>query len=226
MNIVLDVLVIAIVIGSVILGWRRGFVKSISGLLSLVLAMVIVSSFAGPVAQKVDEAVIEPWAIKQVVKTQEGLTADAPASELDLVSVNRSISDRFGVNILGVEDTMGAATVGEYIGSVLKTTGITLTISTAVATIGLFILSWVAVWLIGLLLKPILKLPVLRQCNGVLGVVIGLVSAAILLMVLAYTVQSLGATKPDALFGAQTVEKTVLFKKIVEINPLGNWISK
>lgn len=226
MNLVLDILVVVIVIGSAILGWRRGFLKSISGLLSLVLAIVIVSSFAQPVAEKLDDTVVRPWAVNQVIKTQEGLTADAPVEQLDLAVVNQGIADKFGVNILGVETSTQASTVGEYIEAVLKQIGITVTVSMALATVGLFALASLGVWLIGLLLKPILKLPVLRQCNGILGVMAGLVSAALILMVLVYAVEMVGGSNPDALLGAQTVEKTYIFKHIADMNPLSNWITK
>ena len=224
MHIVLDILVVGIVVGSIILGWRRGFVKSISGLISLVLAVVIVSSFAQPVAEKLDDTVVRPWAVKQVVKTQEGLTLDASVDQMDLAVINQGISDKFGVDILGVEDSMGAATVGEYIDGMLRRIGVTVTVSMALATIGLFALAWLGTLLIGLLLKPILKLPILRQCNGILGVVVGLVSASLILMVLACVVELGGKTDP--MFGAQTVEKTYIFKHITEINPFVNWITK
>ncbi|MBO5784354.1 MAG: CvpA family protein [Clostridia bacterium] len=224
MHIVLDILVVGIVVGSIILGWRRGFVKSISGLISLLLAVVIVSSFAQPVAEKLDDTVVRPWAVKQVVKTQEGLTLDASVDQMDLAVINQGISDKFGVDILGVEDSMGAATVGEYIDGMLRRIGVTVTVSMALATIGLFALAWLGTLLIGLLLKPILKLPILRQCNGILGVVVGLVSASLILMVLACVVELGGKTDP--MFGAQTVEKTYIFKHITEINPLVNWITK
>ena len=224
MHIVLDILVVGIVLGSIILGWRRGFVKSISGLLSLVLAVIIVSSFAQPVSERLDNTIVRPWAVNQVIKTQEGLTADAPVEQLDLAVVNQGIADKFGVNVLGVEDAMGATTVGEYIEAVLKHIGVTVTVSMALATIGLFALAWLGTLLIGLLLKPILKLPILRQCNGILGVAVGLISAALILMVLVYVVELGGKTDPT--FGAQTVEKTYIFKHITEINPLVNWITK
>lgn len=224
MNILLDILVIVVVVGSIILGWRRGFIKSISGLLSLILAFVIVSSFAQPVGVRLDDAVVRPWAVKQVINSQEGLTADAPVEQLDLAMVNQGIADKFGVNVLGVEGTTEATTVGEYIEAVLKQMGVTVTISTAIATVGLFALAWLGMLLIGLLLKPILKLPILRQCNGLLGVAAGLVSAALILMVLAAVVELGGKT--DGLFSPETVEKTYLFKHIQNINPLANWIIK
>ena len=224
MNILLDLIVVVIVVGSAILGWRRGFIKSVSGLISLILTLVIVSSFAQPVGVKLDDTVVRPWAVKQVVNSQEGLTVDAPVEQLDLATVNQGISDKFGVNVLGVEGTMGAATVGEYIEAVLKHIGVTVTISTAIATVGLFALAWLGMLLIGLLLKPILKLPILKQCNGLLGVAAGLVSAALILMVLAATVKLGG--KPDGMFGPETVEKTYLFKHIQGMNPLTNWIIK
>ena len=224
MHIVLDILVIGIIVGSVILGWRRGFVKSVSGLISLVLAVVIVSSFAQPVAEKLDDAVVRPWAVKQVIKTQEGLTSDAPVDQLDLAVINQGIADKFGVNVLGVEDAMGAATVGEYVEAVIRHVGFTVTVSMALATIGLFALSWIGMLLIGLLLKPILKLPILKQCNGLLGVAVGLISASLILMVLACAVEFGGKT--DSMFGPAMVEKTYIFKHITEINPLMNWIIK
>ncbi len=226
MNLVLDILVIGIVVGSVILGWRRGFIKSISGLLGLVLAIFVVSSFAQPIAEKLDDAVVRPWAVNQVIKTQEGLTPDAPIEQLDLAVVNQGIADKFGVNILGVDHSSGASTVGDYIESVIKHIGVTVTVSMALATIGLFALTWIGVRLIGLLLRPILKLPVLRQFNGILGVMAGLVSAALILMVLVYAVELIGGSRPDAVLGAQTVEKTYIFKHIAQINPLVNWITK
>ena len=201
MHIILDLLVVGIVVGSSSVGWRRGFVRSIWGVIGLVWAVVVVSWLA-----------------------QEGLTADAPVDQLDLAVVNQGISDKFGVDILGVEDAMGATTAGEYVEAVMKHIGVTVTVSMALATIGLFASAWIGMLLIGLLLTPILKLPILRPCNGILGVAVGLISAALILMVLACVVELGGKTDP--MFGAQTVEKTYIFKHITEINPLVNWITK
>ena len=227
MHWLLDAIVIAVIVICAALGWRRGFIKSVSGLLGLVLGVVLVAALADPVGQKIDESLVRPWAIEQIVHTQgEDVSADTPLEQLDLASINQQIAQTFDVDILGTGTDLTGQTLGGYVEQLVDQTGITASISRSLATVVLFLGSILAVWLLSKILIPILKLPVLRQFNGLLGLVVGLVNAAIVLVVIATAVHFYGATAQGAAFGAQEVEKTVVYQYIDQINPVVDWIIK
>ncbi len=223
MAIVLDVLLVAIVVVAVVIGARRGFFKSVMGLAGIVLAVVLMASFAAPLASAVDDAVIRPWAVERAIQAQ-GVSAETPTAELDLARVDTALSEFLNIDISGVDEI--PETVGEYLDAIFLVNGITLAISKALAAVVIFAVSMLGLWMLSFLLKPILKLPVLRQCNGLLGAAIGAVNASIILLILATAIYLIGATSQSAAFDAQTVDQTVLFKHLYYHNPILGWITK
>ena len=227
MHLILDAILIAVVGICLAIGWRRGFIRSIRGLISMVLALVLVSTLAQPVGRKLDEAVVRPWAVERVIAAQgETVNADTPMTELDAVAVNQKISQTLGVNILGEDMTQSGQTVGEYVEHILITSGITVGIGTALATVILFAGTSILVWLAVLILTPIMKLPVLRQFNGGLGLLVGLFNAVVILCILATAVEMFGSTAIGGSFGPEAVEKTFIFKHVYRLNPISGWILK
>ncbi len=223
MHIVLDILLVAVAVVAVIIGARRGFFKSVVGLVGIVLAVVLMTSFAAPLASAVDDAVIRPWAVERAMEAQ-GVSAETPTADLDLVGIDSAVSEFLNIDILGVEEI--PETVGEYLNAIFLVNGITLAISKVLAAVIIFVVSMLGLWILGFILKPILKLPVLRQCNGLLGVAVGAVNAVIILLILATVIYLVGATSQAAVFDAQTVDQTVLFKHLYYNNPILNWITK
>lgn len=223
MAILLDILLVVIVVLTVVIGARRGFFKSIVGLAGIVLAVVLMASFAAPLASAVDDTVIRPWAVDRAMEAQ-GVTAETPTADLDLARIDTALSGFLGIDILGVEEI--PETVGEYLDAIFLVNGITLAISKALAAVVIFVVSMLGLWILSFVLKPILKLPVLRQCNGLLGAVIGAVNAMIILLILATAIYLFGTTSQGAAFDTQTVEQTVLFKHLYYNNPILGWITK
>lgn len=223
MSIVLDLLLVIIVVATILLGARRGFVKAIIGLVGVVLAIVLMRSFAAPLASVLDDSVVRPWAVEQAMQAQ-GVTAQTPTDSLDLARVDTALADYLNINITGVEET--PPTVGEYMDAIFLVNGITLAVSKAMAAIAIFIVSSLGLKLLSLLLKPILKLPVLRQCNGVLGAVIGAANAVMLVLILATVVYLLIETSSTPALDEQTVEQTLLFRHVYHNNPILGWITK
>ncbi len=223
MHIVLDILLVAIVVVAVVIGARRGFFKSVMGLVGIVLAVVLMASFAAPLASAVDDAVIRPWAVDRAIEAQ-GVSAETPTADLDLARVDTALSDYLNIDISGVDEI--PETVGEYLNAIFLVNGITLAISKALAAVLIFVVSMLGLWILSFLLKPILKLPVLRQCNGLLGAAIGAVNAVIILLILATAIYLIGVTSQSADFDVATVDKTVLFKHVYYNNPILGWITK
>ncbi len=223
MHIVLDILLVAIVVVAVVIGARRGFFKSVMGLAGIVLAVVLMASFATPLASAVDDAVIRPWAVERAIEAQ-GVSAETPTADLDLARIDSAVSDFLNVDLSGVDEI--PETAGEYLDAIFLVNGITLAISKALAAVIIFVVSMLGLWILGFVLKPILKLPVLRQCNGLLGAAIGAVNAVIILLILATAIYLIGVTSQAADFDVATVDQTVLFKYLYYNNPILGWITK
>ncbi len=224
MNYMLDLILVAVVVIFAVVGWRRGFFKSVSGLLGIVVAVALVSAFSTPVGKMVDEQMVRPWAVEQVISaTGEDFTADTPLSSLDIVSLNNTLSEKFGIDVLGSE-IASMSTVGEYAEHLVEKSGITVTISNAIAVIGIFLVASVLMWLLSLLIVPLMKKS-LKFFDGTLGIVMGLITAAIVLFVISTAVGIYGSTPQGAAFSPEEVDKTLLFKYVHNINPIKDWFT-
>ena len=72
MNYVFDGLLVVLVALCVWAGWRRGFVRTVSGLLALIAAVLVAAVFSGPIAKAVYESAVEPKVTAALAEQIEG----------------------------------------------------------------------------------------------------------------------------------------------------------
>lgn len=221
MSVALDVIVFVIIGLTLFFVIKKGFVKSLLELLSVVCSLIIAKIFApnvseyfygflrGSVGTKIEEA------FRQLVENTE---SSAAANE-NIVS----LVEKYNLDFLKISESTGAeSAISEFAESV---TGI---ISYCLA----YLLIFVAILILFKLLTPLIclifKLPVLKTLDKTLALVLGVVLTVIYLTVFVAIMQllmpSLSGIYPD-MFGEDVISNTFVFKYLYNMEWLNILLS-
>ena len=193
---VIDGVLLAVLAAGTLLGARRGIVKSLMGLVTVVAALlgavVLADILTGPItaiaAPKVEDAVVGEF-FEEHGSELSGGHADAQAgkSALDALrelgvpeeTVDALASKLRGVSELAGQEIAGAfrAAISEAVRALVRTT------VHAVLVLVFYLALLVALRLLTRALDLVFDLPVLGAVNGALGALLGLAEAALLLFV-------------------------------------------
>jgi uncharacterized membrane protein required for colicin V production len=157
MSIIFSIVLIAIVAIFAVLGAKKGFFKSVSGLISPLLALIITVLFYKPIA-----AWIKTWSFIAKMITPNVALPDLSGAE-DLMGKLQILMKYLIVNEDTIDET-AKAVASNVMAEVL---------SIAIAFIGLFVVSLIAIKLIFKVLDLFAQAPVIKQANGFLGGVVG-----------------------------------------------------
>ena len=224
MNWILDIIVIAVILLTVGLGMRRGFFKSVMRLISGILALLVASWVAGPVAEGIFSAAIEN-SLTETIETAITQTVEGGTQSIEQALGNwyaeQGESTRSLLGVCGIDeqsfDLMSQLTEGlstadsaqKIVQDVLRPA--IVAILSLICTLVIFLIVSVALSFAVRLIDGVLKLPVLRQLNGLLGAVVGLVEGVLIACVvcsaLGFVAHSSGA---DAVISPAVMEETVL----------------
>ncbi len=185
MSFVLDLIVIAIFVSCVITGVKRGFVRSVMGIVIVVVAILGSSYLSRPLANYLHDAFIRDAVTDEVADSLGDLIDNVDSMDLSTLfeekdQVFTDILERFGIDFEDLKryfenDLQGnkesEAEVSEYIAKPLSET-----LSQAAAFGILFVGIALVLWCVLLLVNQIVKLPVLRGANKLLGAVFGCVT--------------------------------------------------
>ena len=184
-DIILALIFVLIVAG----GYRKGFIKSLLGLASLLIAVVCASLFTPPVSSWLSDRYVEN-AVKDTVSSSihsviddtendeksEGLFS---AIEKFVIIDNGETANKYVSQIL--DSSFSDNTIDAVSGEIAKT--ISKPLCNSAAFFVIFIISSLLVRIIASVLDGIFRLPILKQANKLLGLVLGLLCALIFMMV-------------------------------------------
>lgn len=230
MKYVLDLTLAALIVVTVCVFCKRGFIRSIFGVAKTVGALILTYLF-GPVASA---WVNEHFVLDKVadfIYEKLGSLTDAGMEMINLPDLIEGLPDwlkklceSINVDLSEVAQNFGTTEanaenmrdMSEGLASPLS--GM---LSDLLGYAAVFILSMLVLSLVGLILKKISELPVIRSCDKLLGFLLGVLCAA--LFASAYTalmVPLLGILSPA--FGdidvIQAVDETILFKWVTSWN--------
>jgi uncharacterized membrane protein required for colicin V production len=228
MSAILDVLVIAIVLITVFVCGKRGFFKSLIKVGSVILAIVAVVLFFG----KLKTYMLESKTCETVREKMNDRLAEIVSSEEDEYDPNEvKESPKFIeiLQILGVETSEFEKTwqqwrtertdeLREKLVNFVSDPLIDM-IASVLSFIALFFGTLIAVRLLGFVLDKIFVLPVLKQANTALGVLLGLIMAVIYVSAFVYVVNHALPylqAKGSEFFMRIDPEKTYVFKWFAE----------
>ncbi|MBR2013092.1 MAG: CvpA family protein [Clostridia bacterium] len=234
--IILDLLVLGIVVGSAILAYKKGFIKTLFSLVGGIAAVVLAVSFSEPVAAWLDAAFVSPAIKSSVLAAVNGspLTEDYDEAleSIDVSDKLREMPEALrsfleSINI-DVEDAVSkaeqnkaesAAAREQLISDIVAP--ISSTISKVIALIGLTILFFALLFVASLLLNAIFKLlPFGKTLNRFGGVLFGVARGILLVMVLGAILYGLG--KGNNVISLEDIEHTWILKWINAFNPILN----
>lgn len=180
MNIVLDLLLLALFAFFVIRGYHKGFFKSVLGFGRLILSIILTVIFGPMMAKWLDNAFIHPPIYDSVHEKLAAMAASASENTAQFLS---DIKDKYGVLLDGAALEDEAESAGASMDAMVETystsisSAISGVISTVLGYVLFFILAFVALTIAIWLVSRITKLPILKQCDKLLGLLLGLLSA-------------------------------------------------
>ncbi len=212
--VIIDIVLAALLLGAVIFGAVRGLYRSVAGLLVLVLALAGAAWLTETCAAGVEDCV-RPV----LTERMEALVSEAVAGQLDqtggfseteLFSSAEALLQRFGWEgdlgetvqqstadaIRGAEAALAAALLESLLPAVVRT---------ALQAV-FFLLLLLVLWLVSRLIRPLFeRLPVIRQCNSLLGAAAGLIQGILLIWLILWFARKTGflAEKEELLAGTR-----------------------
>lgn len=224
---ILDGVVILIFLLAVIIGNRRGFIKTMSGVLAFVAALVVSYLLSGLVAELVYTTMLEPSLIASLQEQMAGVGTEMQNITKAFESLPPLVKNLLGQSgVLSVDDLAQAMKIGadgslvQAVADVVRS--VVLPVLETVCSLVLFILAYIAARLLLRVLDVVAKLPLLKQVNKSLGTVAGIISGVLWVLFAVSVVQVAAALgTADSLINMQVLNDTLLTNWLVGVNPLG-----
>ena len=216
----------------VFIGYKRGFFKTVMRLVSLAVALVAAVLLSQPAAQLLYNLLLKnrmsEFVTNAFSKTSQTVSASVDsllsglpgiiqhALSADGLTSSADVLTRAGVSA----ETAPAAASDAVPGNVVEP--LTVTLLSGACFILIFILCLIAMLLITHAANLATKLPVLKQLNGALGIVVGIVEGLVLVWVLAKGLTWLASTvTPSEWFSPEVLDRTWILHFLAD----GSWYS-
>lgn len=232
MKYLLDAVVILIFLLCIWIGCKRGFIKTVTGIVAFLAALAVSALLSGPVAELIYDKAVEPSIVETVdtqIEQSEGTAIEGLNSAYQsLPDVVKNLLAQAGiedVDDLAQNMPMGINTpISESVNAVVEP--VLLPLIKALCSLLLFFIVYILVSIVLRMFDLVAKLPLLKQVNKTLGVVGGIVSGALWALLAVTVLQVLAATgAADGAITLQTIEDTAVVNWIAGFNPLGGaWI--
>ncbi len=225
MSLVFDGIILLVCVTSVILGAKRGFIKSVMGVFTLVAALFLAYAFTPAVSQYIhDSEWIENVSdsigdtIKSLSRNDEG-TFNLEKMFQDMPDAFQQIIDRYNADEGTLSQTAPVHPQAEESAvdtlSEMIAAPVVNVISDVLAFLLIFIASVIVLKLLTWILDLIFQLPVLKTANTFLGLLVGVVIALVWAWVLSSLsvpfIHAMTSISPD-LFSESVIENSVILK--------------
>ena len=231
MGIVLDIVAVAIAVLIIVIGTKKGFFKSLMSLISGIASIFIAYTFTPTLSEVLKAKFFLPKFAGSIQGTLASI-ADTGSQNYDVSklvgnSQFTSIVERYGADtntVNGLIDTIkdksytAVEAVSESVAD--KIAG---TVSTLVAFIVLFIASILVLKLLTYVIGMLFKLPVLHALDKTLGIVFGVVSALIFVLlfsVLMYHTGNILVSVIPGTFKSNIVDSSFIIKYFAKLDIL------
>ncbi len=229
MFLALDIIVVVIFAATVINCMRRGFILSAMDLLKSILAVGAAYIFAPALADFFKDAFLND-AITAPVRNRldvmlsetagkfniEKLFSDKPGEFVDILS-------RYGVDIEDFSDSWGSISQAsaDQVAQLAQdiTASVVNTVSYILAFVALLVAALIVLTVVIVILSAVVKLPIIKGADRLLGTVFGVVSGFVLAFALSLSAkvgfEALASVKPEIFDGV--IEKTIVVKFLGEL---------
>ena len=225
MNLILDGILLLICAASIILGAKRGFIKSVMGVCTLIAALFVAYAFTPPLSAVIEEQPFIRSISESITDTIKSLSEnDRGSYDLErlfseMPDAFQQIIDRYDADEEKLSEAVEVQPEADErevnLLSDLIADPVAKAIAGVLAFLGLFVAAVVVLKLFTWMLDLIFQLPVLKTANSMLGFLFGVLAA----LLWAWVLSSLAVTLSDAmasispeLFPEDLVEHTILIK--------------
>ncbi len=222
MNIICDVLIVAVIVLCAVVGRHKGFVKTFFDLFGTILALLAAFFLNKPLASFLSEKIFHPMLsnrfTESLKKAAGSIQEKLDFSDLPLTQPVKDVLSRFHTDADAVGEAASNADRG---GDVSRQVADSVTapfanvLSAVVAFIVIFLASILVIRLLALAFDWIAKLPVLRTCNHALGLAVGLATGVLLAILLASLFSALEPvlqSRPEAFWNSFEADDTVVLR--------------
>ena len=230
MFIIVDIVLVLIFVLCLIIGWKRGFFDQIIGLFSGIIAFFaayFITPLVAPfVSEKLFFTKISTKAAELIHNIGDGISGAELFGSGKANETFRAILQQFGADYDAIKDKFASAvTSGADKASDAIATHIAEPVSYALAYalcfLLIFILTLVVLWILKHVLKIVDKLPVIKQANEILGLVVGGVIGIIIVWVLSVMLKLglpyLSTVLPNV-FPEDLFERSFILRLVYKLN--------
>lgn len=204
MSIIVDIIILAVVLLSVFLAYRKGLISLALGLVSFVIAIVVTTVLYKPIAN----VVINVTSIDEMIENVIYEKANDIMIENENDDVSNMVIDTAKNNLL--PETARTLAINIVTGGVIL-----------ILVIGVKI----ALRFVNALANLVAKLPIIEQVNKIGGVIYGLIRGLFIVYIVLLLISISGQIKPDNLLN-QNIENSYLGKTMYENNVLSIFFEK
>lgn len=217
---IVDIILIAVLIGCIIDGRRKGFAKMVLSVIATVVAFVVAKEYAQPVAAWINDSFVHQSIVNSIsnaISESVGSGAAAIANALPDYIVRaaeavgltaQGITAELGSNVTAVQ---AAEQICNAVEGVFVIPAIEIVAFFIIFAIGSAILRFVAS-----LINGVFKLPLIKSVNKLLGAVLGGVKGIIAVLVIGIVLWSVSSIAPETQF-ASAVEDSTIIKTALEV---------
>ena len=236
MKLFLDLSLLVLIVTTVVVNWRRGFIRSVLGTAKTILAVLLTFLFGGDVSAWLETHIVGERVTRYV---HERFTAmfDADASTFDLSHVIENLPDwlltlfqktNASTSEAGQDFAHMTGADADALRDMAESFAapISSVISDFLGYAVVFLVSLAVLAILAYLLGKVADLPVLRTCDRLLGLLLGLVCAALFASayaILLFAVLSLVEGAVETVRFHDAFEATRLFRHVYEWN-IFRWI--
>ena len=195
MGYVLDIILVAVFALCVYRATKKGFIKTVLGTVSLLLALILTFAFYKPVKEMMLESSLTAGIKDTIVEKLENIEPDSEGNfDVESLMENRpqefiDLLEKFGIdyNELKVQYDGWVSSSTENVRDKLIETIINPIVdllASGVALLALFLVCYFAIKLATYMLDKTFKLPVLKQANEALGFVAGIINGIVTIFVM------------------------------------------
>ncbi len=222
MNIALDVFSVVVIIACVVAGYKNGLIKTLFGLLKTVLAMGLAFIFSKPVGELFYDLFMkdafEKFTTNQLQKLGLGSLNSIDSLLKSITDPVSKYIESLGSNASDVQNAFNSASGGNAANAALEAiySPMAHTASRVVAFIAIFVVLLIFFSLLAAALNFLTKGGVLGGLNKFLGLLIGLVEAAVILYLACMGIKLLlpiSAQWKTFAITEETIDNTVVFKQ-------------
>ncbi len=230
---ILDLAVILIFVLCLVFGWRRGFVRMVIKLAGLIAAVLIASSLCGPLADWTYDVALDGYVTEKITAGVEesgvaDLTETVQSALASLPEFIGNMLNTQGVSAETVahslsEDTAATSTADEIAVFIADRAvrPVLLLLLKGICFILLVLVLMLVVGIVSRLLRHVMKLPVLRQIDQTLGLLLGILEGVLWSLVAVAVIDVIAATGgADALINPAVVDQTFAVHWILGFNPI------